>query len=391
MPLYSTLTQRQIYMKFKTFEPKFFDATQEAMFFGNSVNVSRFDRQKYSFFEKQTRKQIGFFWVPEEIALDQDKDDFHRKLDDVGKHIFTSNLSYQILLDSVQGRAPNVALLPFTSIPELEGFILSWSFMESIHSRSYSHLIRNVYHDPKEVLDNVVLIEPIVERAKAVTKYYDDFIEYGNWYNMLGVGLHTVNGETIDINMHELMTKFYKMMVAINILEGVRFYVSFACTWAYSESMKLMNKSAKIIKMICRDENVHLAATTTILKKFADGSEGPEWKQIALECDAEVYEMYESAVQQERDWADYLFKDGSIVGLSAAILKQYVEFIADKRLHALGKNRLYKHSSNPLPWTEHWIGSKSTQVAPQEEEITSYILGGVANDLGNIDLGGFDL
>ncbi|WPK39750.1 ribonucleoside diphosphate reductase small subunit [Pseudomonas phage Ettore] len=378
-------------MKFKTFEPEQFDATKEAMFFGRPINVSRFDRQKYSFFEKQTRKQIGFFWVPEEIAMDQDKDDFHRKLDAAGKHIFTSNLSYQILLDSVQGRAPNIALTPFVSIPELEGFILAWTFMESIHSRSYSHLIRNVYHDPKDVLDNVVKIEPIVERASAVTKYYDEFIEYGNWYNMLGYGNHIVNGKEIDINPKKLMTLFYKMMVAINILEGVRFYVSFACTWAYSESLKLMNKSAKIIKMICRDENVHLAVTTTILKKFADGSEGEAWKQIAENCKDEVYAMYEEAVQQEREWADYLFKDGSIVGLSSAILKQYVEFIADRRLHALGMQKIYKHASNPLPWTEHWIGSKTTQVAPQEEEITSYTQGGVKNDISEIYNTGFSL
>lgn len=369
-------------MRFKTFHTQKIDTLTQPMFFGEPVNLARFDRQKYPFFERQNRKQLGFFWVPEEISMDQDSANFHKVLGPAGQHIFTSNLSYQILLDSVQGRAPNVALLPFCSLPELEGFILTWTQFEEIHSRSYTHLIRNVYQDPSAILDKIVEIEPIVERAKAVTQYYDDFIEYANWYNMLGYGVHSVNNDTIDINEHTLKTKFYKMMVAINILEGVRFYVSFACTWSFAESMKIMEKSAKIIKMICRDENLHMAVTTTILKKFADGSEGELWAQIAKECEKEVYDMYFDAVEQEKEWAEYLFKEGSIVGLNAAILKDYVEWIADKRLHSIGLKKQYKHSSNPLPWTESWIsGSAVEQVAPQEEENTSYVIGGINNDI----------
>jgi ribonucleoside-diphosphate reductase beta chain len=378
-------------MKYKTFSIEKNDILKEPMFFGNPINVSRFDKQKYPFFEKQTRKQLGFFWIPEEISLDQDSANFHKSMDSAAQHIFTSNLKYQILLDSVQGRAPNIALLPYTSLPELEAFIETWTMFENLHSRSYTHLIRNIYPDPSSVLDDVVEIQEIVERAKSVTKYYDDFIEYASWYNMLGVGIHTVNGETIIVEMDILYRKLFLMLVAINILEGVRFYVSFACTWGFAEALGLMSKSAKIIKMICRDENLHLAVTSTIIKKFLDGSEGDIIKDIAVSCLPEVYQMYSDAVAQEKDWADYLFKDGSIIGLNAEILKNYVEFIADRRLKGIGLEPIFKSTNNPLPWTEHWIGSKETQVAPQEEEITSYVVGGIKNDISDETFGDLEL
>ena len=374
-------------MRYKTFSPVHVDATKEPMFFGAPVNVARYDKQKYDFFEKQIRKQVSFFWVPEEIAMNQDAANFHKKLTPSSQHIFTSNLYYQILLDSVQGRAPSIALLPNCSMPELETLSETWSFSETVHSRSYTHIIRGIYTDPSAMLDSILDVAPIIERAEAVTKYYDDFIEYSTWYNMFGEGDHTVTtahkekAVVQSINKKELLTKLYKLIVAINILEGVRFYVSFACTWAFAESMQVMEKSAKIIKMICRDENVHLAITTYILKKFADGSEGPMLAEIAKECESEVYEMYADAVKQEKEWADYLFKDGSIVGLNADILKDYVEYICNKRMRTIGLKGPYNQPSNPLPWTEHWISSKDTQVAPQEEEITSYLIGGINNDI----------
>jgi len=378
-------------MKYKTFETEKNDILKEPMFFGNPINISRFDKQKYPFFEKQTKKQLSFFWIPEEISLDQDSSNFHKNLDAASQHIFTSNLKYQIILDSVQGRAPNIALLPHTSLPELESFIETWTMFENLHSRSYTHLIKNIYPDPGKILDDVVDVKEIVERAQAVTSYYDSFIEYANWYNMLGYGKHIVNGEEIYINEVELHKKLFLMLVAINILEGVRFYVSFACTWGFSEALGLMNKSAKIIKMICRDENLHLAVTSTIIKKFLDGSEGELIKRVANDCKEEVYNMYSIAVEQEKEWADYLFKDGSIIGLNAEILKDYVEYIADRRLKGIGLEPMFKQTSNPLPWTEHWIGSKETQVAPQEEEITSYLVGGIKNDLGDDSFAGLSL
>jgi ribonucleoside-diphosphate reductase beta chain len=323
--------------------------------------------------------------------MNQDAANFHKQLTDGGQHIFTSNLYYQILLDSVQGRAPSVALLPHCSLPELETLIETWSFVETIHSRSYTHIIRGIYNDPSKMLDGILDIEPIIERAQAVTKYYDDIIEYANWYNMLGFGSHTVNGDTIVVDEYELKKKLYILMVAINILEGVRFYVSFACTWAFAESMHVMEKSAKIIKLICRDENLHLAITSQILKKWSDGSEGKMMQDIAVECEKQVYEMYAEAVTQEEQWAEYLFSKGSIVGLNAEILKDYVQFIANKRMRTLGLKGPYNQPSNPLPWTEHWISSKDTQVAPQEEEITSYLIGGINNDIGEDTFAGLKL
>lgn len=361
------------------------------MFFGSSVNSARYDKQKYSFFEKQIRKQNSFFWNPEEIAMNQDAANYNKDLGDAAKHIFTSNLQYQILLDSVQGRAPNIALLPVVSIPELETLIETWSYFETIHSRSYSHIIRGIYNNPSDVFDNMLDIKPILDRAQAVTQYYDDFIEYSSWYNLLGTGKHAVNGKTVDVNDYELHKKLYLLMSAINILEGVRFYVSFACTWNFAESMKVMEKSAKILKLICRDENVHLAITTFIMKKFADGSEGSMLRDIAQECEQEVYAMYDVAVQQEKQWAEYLFSQGSVIGLNAQILGEYVEYIANKRMRTIGLKGPYSQSSNPLPWTDSWIGSKDTQVAPQEEEITSYTVGGINNNVDRSKLSGFKL
>lgn len=378
-------------MRNKVFDTFRVDATKEPMFFGNPVNVSRYDKQKYAFFEKQTRNMMKFFWVPEEVSLDKDPANFHKELSPSAQHIFTSNLYYQILLDSVQGRAPSLAILPFTSLPELETLVTVWSSFESLHSRSYTHIIRGIYHNPDEMLDGILDISHIIDRAKAVTRYYDDFIEYGNYYNLLGYGKHVINGVTIDINERDLHKKMYLMLIAMNILEGVRFYVSFACTWAFAESLKVMEKCAKIIKFICRDENLHLAVTSFIIKKMMDGSEGELLKRVAAECTDEVYAMYHDAVEQEKDWADYLFKSGSIVGLNAEILKSYVEFIANKRMRTIGLRAPYNQPTNPLPWTEFWISSKDTQEAPQETEITQYIIGGINNDVNVDTFKGFEL
>lgn len=361
---------------------------EAAMFFDGSVDVARYDQVKYPVLDKLTDKQLGFFWRPEEVDISKDKADFH-KLTDHEQHIFTSNLKRQILLDSVQGRGPTEALLPVASLPELEPLITSWAFMETIHSRSYTHIIRNIYSNPSKVFDTMLDVEEIISCAGDISKYYDDFIEYAKWYDLLGYGKHTVNGKEISIDKYEIKKKLWLVLNSINVLEGVRFYVSFACSWAFAE-LKKMEGNAKIIKFIARDENVHLAASQTILKTLI--KDDLDFVKIKEECESEVVGIFTAAVEQERQWADYLFKDGSMIGLNKKLLCDYIEWIACKRMKAVGYSCPYSvPQANPLPWTEKWVGGGNVQVAPQETEISSYIIGGIKNDVSTDTLKGLSL
>lgn len=348
------------------------------MFFDEGVDIQRFDAVKYNSFEKITESHQGFFWRPQEVDLAKDRIDF-KKLSDHEKHIFTSNLKRQILLDSVQGRGPNLTLLPIASLPEVEGFIETWSFFETIHSRSYTHIIRNVYSNPSEVFDTMLDIPEITACADDISKYYDDLDRYSMLYRLFGEGTHVINGETVVVDLYELKRKLWLCINSINILEGIRFYVSFAASWNFAEN-KLMEGNAKIIRLICRDENIHLAATQLMIRLMK--KEDPDFAKIAVETHDEVQSMFISAIEQEEEWADYLFKDGSVIGLNSKILKQYIRWIGSKRMGAVGIKCPYTVSkSNPLPWTESWITSSSVQVAPQETEISSYVIGGIDNDI----------
>lgn len=358
------------------------------MFFDNGVDVARYDQLKYPQLDKLTDKQLGFFWRPEEVDVSKDRGDF-AKLTPHEQHVFTSNLKRQILLDSVQGRSPNMAFLPVVSIPEMETLVETWSFFETIHSRSYTHIIRNVYANPSAVFDEMMDIDEIVDCAGDISKYYDDFIEYSTWYNMLGEGDHEVNGKTISINKREMKKKLWMCLNSVNILEGVRFYVSFACSWAFAE-LKKMEGNAKIIKFIARDENTHLAASQTILKLLP--KDDAEFAEIREECLEEVTKMFMQAIDQEKQWAKYLFKDGSMIGLNEKLLGDYVEWIGARRMRTLGIQAPYHVSqANPLPWTEKWIGGGNVQVAPQETEISSYVIGGVKQDVSEDTLKGLSL
>lgn len=352
------------------------DFTKEPMFFGSEPNIARYDVQKYPIFEKLTEQQLSFFWRPEEVDLTKDVRDFKR-LEEHEKFIFLSNLKYQILLDSVQGRSPNIALLPYVSIPELEVCIETWSFFETIHSRSYTHLIRNIMSNPSDVFDTILDDEKILARADSVTQYYNDFIEYATWYNLLGEGHHSVNRKGMDLSERELKTKLYKLLISVYILEGIRFYVSFACSFAFAELDK-MEGNAKIISLIARDEALHLGITTNIIRNFKDD---PLMTEIAAECEEEVYQMFADAVDQEKEWAEYLFKDGSIIGLNGELLSHYVEWMANKRMRSLGLKGPFDQPTNPLSWTQFWLSSKEKQVAPQETEIESYLVGAIENDV----------
>jgi ribonucleoside-diphosphate reductase beta chain len=364
---------------------------KQPMFFGAPLGVQRYDSYKYPVFEKLTTQQLGYFWRPEEVSLQKDRGDY-QTLRPEQKHIYTSNLKYQIMLDSVQGRGPGMAFLPYCSLPELEACMTVWEFMEMIHSRSYTYIIKNVYSNPSEVFDTIISDERILERAASVTESYNDFINSAQSYGNSETWKHRLEGVSYaKENLNDVKRKLYRAVANVNILEGIRFYVSFACSFAFGE-LKLMEGSAKIISLIARDENQHLALTQNILNKWRDGDD-PEMQQIAKEEQEWVYAMFDRAVNEEKKWADYLFKDGSMIGLNDKLLQQYVEWIANRRLKAIGLKPVYDVSANnnPLPWTQHWINSKGVQVAPQETEITSYLIGGIKQDMKNDTFSGFKL
>jgi len=352
------------------------------------VAIQRFDMLKYKQFDKLTDKQLGFFWRPEEVDVTKDSNDF-KNLTDHERHIFTSNLKRQILLDSVQGRAPVEAFGPLVSIPELEAWIQTWTFSETIHSRSYTHIIRNVYSDPSKVFDGMMDIEEIMDCADDISECYDQLIDMTSYFNLLGEGTHTVNGNEVVVDKYEIKKLLYKTLMSVNILEGVRFYVSFACSWAFAE-LKKMEGNAKIIKLIARDENLHLASTQTLLKLLP--KDDPDFIQIAKETEAECIQMFVDAVEQEKQWANYLFKDGSMIGLNTQLLSDYIEWICCKRMTAVGLKCPYTTpQANPLPWTAKWISGAEVQVAPQETEISSYVIGGVKQDVDTNTFGGMSL
>ena len=367
------------------------DTKKQPMFFGKPLGVQRYDSFKYPVFDRLTTQMLGYFWRPEEVSLQKDRSDY-QSLRPEQKHIFTSNLKYQILLDSVQGRGRGMAFAPYTALPELESAMNVWQFMEMIHSKSYTYIIKNVYPDPSEVFDTILNDERILDRAKSVTRAYDEFInEAQQWgqSNLWKDGWE--NTQTKDNSLNELKRKLYRAVANVNILEGIRFYVSFACSFAFGE-LKLMEGSAKIISLISRDENQHLVLTQNIMKNWMNGDD-PEMKQIAAEEKDNVISMFKNAVREEKEWAQYLFKDGSMIGLNDKLLGQYVEWIANKRMKALGLDPIYDQPlrNNPLPWTQHWISSKGLQVAPQETEVESYVVGGIKQDMKKNSFSGFKL
>lgn len=377
-------------MSYSTFCQTPNDALKEPMFFGQSVNVARYDQQKYEVFEKLIEKQLSFFWRPEEIDVSQDRIDY-ANLPEHEKHIFISNLKYQTLLDSIQGRSPNVALLPLVSLPELETWIETWAFSETVHSRSYTHIIRNIMNNPSIVFDDIVTNEYILARASDISCYYDELIQLTQLYDLFGEGEHQLNGESIKIERYELKKKLYLCLMAVNVLEAIRFYVSFACSFAFAER-KLMEGNAKIIKLIARDEALHLTGTQHMLNIMRSGQDDPDMARIAVELEQEAFELFKLAAEQEKEWADYLFKDGSMIGLNRDILVQYIEYITNIRMQAVGLTPAYPNArQNPIPWINAWLTSDNVQVAPQEVEISSYLVGQIDAEVSTDDFKEFDL
>ena len=364
---------------------------KQPMFFGKPLGVQRYDSYKYPSFENLTKQQLGYFWRPEEVSLQKDRGDY-QMLRPEQKHVYTSNLKYQIMLDSVQGRGPAMAFLPFCSLPELEACMEVWGFMEMIHSRSYTYIIKNVYSNPTEVFDTIIRDERILDRAKSVTQAYDDFINDAHAWGQGCMWTDSAKGSpSSQWCLKDLKRKLYRAVANVNILEGIRFYVSFACSFAFGE-LKLMEGSAKIISLIARDENQHLVITQTILNNWRKGDD-PEMQEIMREEEEWTYKMFDRCVNEEKAWADYLFKDGSMIGLNEKLLYQYVEWIANRRIKAIGLKPQYDIAAknNPLPWTQHWISSKGLQVAPQETEVESYVVGGIKQDVKKDTFSGFKL
>ena len=367
------------------------DSTKQKMFFGPPLGVQRYDKFKYPVFDKLTQQQLGYFWRPEEVSLQKDRADY-QTLNEAQRHIFTSNLKYQILLDSVQGRGPGMAFMPYCSLPELEGAMNIWQTMEMVHSRSYTHIIKNVYPDPSDVFDKILDDEKILSRAKSVTHAYDEFLRAAQEWGAGRMWEHNLDGVPLAQNeLHEIKRKLYRAVANVYILEGIRFYVSFACSFAFGE-LKLLEGSAKIIGLIARDESQHMTITQNIMNKWAAGDD-PEMVEIAKEEEMNVYAMFKDCVEEEKQWAEYLFKDGSIIGLNDKLLAKYVEWTANRRLKSIGKKAIFDTpvSNNPLPWTEHWLSSKGMQVAPQETEVESYLIGSIKQDVKKDTFAGFQL
>lgn len=376
-------------MSYTTFSKNKNNQLKEPMFFGQSVNIARYDQQKYAIFEKLIEKQLSFFWRPEEIDISKDRLDY-QNLPNHEKHIFLSNLKYQTLLDSIQGRSPNIALLPIISIPELETWVETWSFSETIHSRSYTHIIRNIVNNPSLVFDDIITNKEIISRAKDISYYYDVLIEKVSYWHLFGEGKHLIKNQIINVSLTDLKEKLYLCLMSVNVLEAIRFYVSFACAFAFAER-ELMEGNAKIIRLIARDEALHLSSTQHMINLMRTGEDDPEMKKISFQCKEKCQKLFLIAINQEKEWAKYLFRDGSMLGLNQEILCQYIEYISNIRMKAVGLNPLFKIKSNPIPWINSWLISDFVQVAPQEVEVSSYLVGQIDSEVKDEDFKNFKL
>lgn len=350
--------------KHTVFNTKNVNFIKQPMFFGEPLNTQRYDQMKYPIFNKIDDIMEGFFWRPQEIQLDKDVVDY-QKMSTAQQHIFTSNLKYQTIVDSIQGRGPALALLPHCSLPELESAIITWNFFEKIHSKSYQHILRGVYGSPTPVLDCMLDDKEIIARASSITQYYDLFL----------------NAMDEKVSEYKLKTAFYKLLIAIAILEGVQFYASFACTFAFGEN-KIMEGPAKILKLIARDEAQHFAITKNIVSNYRDTEGDNVMLKVIADTQQEVVDMFGVAVETERRWGQYLFKDGSILGLNDILLNQNVEYDTNKRMKSLGYAPIFTSApkQRPLPWMEHWLSSKHVQTANQETENTAYLIGAITQD-----------
>lgn len=362
----------------------------EPMFFGSGLGLARYDIQRHRVFEELIEKSLSFFWRPEEVNLMMDAAQFN-KLPQYQQDIFTNNLKYQSLLDSIQGRAPSAVLMSLISDPSLDTWVATWTFSETIHSRSYTHIMRNLYTDPSKVFDEIVLDKAIMKRAESIGRYYDDvLIKTRAWENTKDMakyykdqGLTLVDKDAEQRAKRELMKSLYLCLHVINALEAIRFYVSFACTFNFHKNMEIMEGNAKIMKFIARDEQLHLKGTQYIIRQLQLGTDGDEWVKIAQECEQEAVDIFMEVNRQEKDWAVHLFKDGDVPGLNTNSMWSFIDYLTVSRMKQCGlpcpiTDAPVKH---PYPWIREYLNSDNVQSAPQEVELSSYLVAQIDNDV----------
>lgn len=366
----------------------------EPMFFGSGLGLARYDIQRHRVFEELIEKSLSFFWRPEEVNLMMDAAQFN-KLPQYQQDIFTNNLKYQSLLDSIQGRAPSAVLMSLISDPSLDTWVATWTFSETIHSRSYTHIMRNLYTDPSKVFDEIVLDEAIMKRAESIGRYYDDvLIKTREWENAKEFVELAKESPDADFRLNRaikqeaeakraLMKSLYLCLHVINALEAIRFYVSFACTFNFHKNMEIMEGNAKIMKFIARDEQLHLKGTQYIIRQLQLGTDGDEWVKIAQECEQEAVDIFMEVNRQEKDWAVHLFKDGDVPGLNTNSMWSFIDYLTVSRMKQCGlpcpiTDAPVKH---PYPWIREYLNSDNVQSAPQEVELSSYLVAQIDNDV----------
>lgn len=370
------------------------DVLKEPMFFGSGLGIARYDIQRHKVFEDLTEKQLSFFWRPEEVNLMMDAAQFN-KLPQYQQNIFTNNLKYQSLLDSIQGRAPSAVLMSLISDPSLDTWVATWTFSETIHSRSYTHIMRNLYTDPSKVFDEIVLDEAIMKRAESIGRYYDDVLTKTRYWENAKADIEYQKEINADEDViedaiehetywkRELMKSLYLCLHVINALEAIRFYVSFACTFNFHKNMEIMEGNAKIMKFIARDEQLHLKGTQYIIRQLQSGTDGDEWVKIAKECEQEAVDIFMEVNRQEKDWAVHLFKDGDVPGLNTNSMWSFIDYLTVSRMKQCGlpcpiTDAPVKH---PYPWIREYLNSDNVQSAPQEVELSSYLVAQIDNDV----------
>lgn len=381
-------------MSFTVFNQKDTDLLNQPIFLGENLNVARFDQMKYRFMDMAAENQLSLFWMPTEVDVSKDRRDF-ALLDKGQQYIFMANLRYQTLLDSIQERAPSLAFGALVSVPEFEGFIAAWECFEFIHSRSYTHILRNVVDDPDEVFSNIVVDEHIIKRATALSTAYDELIELNMLYTLYGYGHHYIPSrkEKGDVTPRVMRRAIIKALATVNALEGVRFQTSFLTTYSFAEKLNAMLGSVKVVRFINRDEDVHRKTIGDTLKVMAAGREGPEWQADFEAMIPEMEAIYQETYEQECEWADHLFDEGRhIPGINAAMIKDYLKMSVNRTMQGSGVPGLFTIDfAHPVPWVTKYQYSGNVQVAPQEAEISAYVMGRIDSEVNQETLQAVDL